>query len=173
MFLQRYLAFSRIAKPLIFFGLLLLGYVIFSSQIDAPNISKLPHQHRNEIILVSPWGQELETQISSTSHARQIGLSKHTSLTENQAMLFVFDQEGKYTFWMKNMDFAIDIFWLNSSQEIVGIKKNADPSDYPESYAPEADAAYVIETQAGIADTYNISLGQKFKWENEKQKTTQ
>ena len=38
-------------------------------------------------------------------------------------MLFVFDQPGRYPFWMKNMKISLDIFWMNDDLEVVHLDR--------------------------------------------------
>lgn len=162
MFLERYKKLHRIAKPLavlVIFGISAVVY--FTVQYKQQPLAI----HQNDIVVMSPQGRVLDTQIADTNTERQTGLSHHTELKKNQAMLFIFDRVGNYPFWMKDMDFPIDIFWLNESKQVVAIKEFADPSEYPHSYNPDANALYVLETVAGFADTYGIEYGQAFSWE--------
>lgn len=166
MFLQRYSIFFRLVKPLIFFGLIGLSYLMFVTYNGTPKEQRPFHEHRNDILITSPWGEVLKTQVADTFRSRQTGLSNHTSLSKNQAMLFIFNTSDIQPFWMKDMDFPIDIFWLNENKEIVFIQKNASPEDYPKSYYPNKKALYAIETVAGMADDNDIVLGQKFTWDD-------
>lgn len=126
------------------------------------------HNRVGEINQVTFPGRdvELDVELARTGPERQQGLSNHSHLEPNKAMLFLFDYPGRYSFWMKDMDFAIDIFWINAHKEIVFIKENALPSDYPEiSYTPESrDVLYVLETVSGFAKKHDIQLGQKVSW---------
>src|SRR5215213_560068 len=60
-------------------------------------------------VSVSVNGLVLIADIAATDEQRTKGLSVKDSLAENEAMLFVFNNEGEHTFWMKNMKFPIDI----------------------------------------------------------------
>ena len=42
----------------------------------------------------------------------------------DQGMIFVFDGEERRSMWMLNMQFALDIIWLDSEGNIVHIEKN-------------------------------------------------
>jgi uncharacterized membrane protein (UPF0127 family) len=74
-------------------------------------------------------------------------------------MLFVFDRPDTYSFWMKDMNFPIDIIWLSSDMKVVYTKKNARPELYPEIYIPKEKAKYVLEVVAGFSDKNNLQEG--------------
>lgn len=97
--------------------------------------------------------------IADTFIERTQGLSGRPSLGENEGLLFVFDQSNIHSFWMKGMNFPIDIIWINNEQRIVHIEHDLSPDTYPQSFAPEEAALYVLEINAGKAKENGISLG--------------
>ncbi len=97
--------------------------------------------------------------LAITARARMVGLSGRESLDEDRGLLFIFDQPGIYSFWMKDMNFPIDIIWISSDLKIVYIKPDASPLYYPETYKPEADAQYVLEVVAGFSEKNNLKIG--------------
>lgn len=90
-----------------------------------------------------------ETFVADTSLLREQGLSNWSLLLPNQAMLFVFDNDGKHSFWMKDMNFPIDIVWLDKDFNIVHIERNLKPETYPETFVSSVLARYVLELPAG------------------------
>lgn len=158
--LKRIQAHHKIVKPLLFIGIMALTF-LFSLSFES---NKNKGSFENEVSVFIGENVELKTDISSTSNERTIGLSKYESLREDQAMLFIFDEIGFYSFWMRDMNFPIDIIWLNENKEIVSIKENADPAEYPQSYYPEGEALYVLETVAGFSQKNNLKKGQKISW---------
>jgi uncharacterized membrane protein (UPF0127 family) len=96
------------------------------------------------------------TDIASTPGARQKGLSNKSELAVDQALLMVFPNEGKWGIWMKDMNFPIDIVWLNKDKKVVYIVKNASNNDPTKVYTPGEAAKYVIELPAGTADGKSI-----------------
>ncbi len=99
--------------------------------------------------------------ISDNSELRQLGLGLRTSLPVSRGMIFVFDKPAKYPFWMKDMQFSIDIAWLDASNTIVGLAENVSPSTYPKSLGPKAPALYVIELNAGTFSKEKIKMGDR------------
>lgn len=98
----------------------------------------------------------ISIEIADTPALRQHGLSNHAPLGPLEGMLFIFDKPNRYSFWMKEMLFPIDILWLDSEMQVVYIKENVDPSTYPESFTPTHDAVYVLEVPSGFAAKHDI-----------------
>ena len=97
--------------------------------------------------------------LADTPEKRTQGLSGRKSLGADQGMLFVFPEEGIYSFWMKDMRFSIDILWLSSSGEVVHIVESVTPESYPASFTPGKAALYVLELPAGFARVHGVTLG--------------
>jgi uncharacterized membrane protein (UPF0127 family) len=104
-------------------------------------------------------GHAFTTEISDTPALQELGLSYRTSIAPDFAMLFVFDTPSTYQFWMKDMNFPLDIIWLNASKHIVYIQKNLSPNTYPQSYGPSTPAQYVIEVASGTAERIGLKVG--------------
>lgn len=96
-----------------------------------------------------------------TPQERQKGLSGVSTLADNEGMLFIFESEGRYGFWMKDTLLSLDIIWANNNMEIVHIEKNVRPESYPATYYPPVPARFVIETNAFFVSTFNINVGDK------------
>jgi len=108
------------------------------------------------------------SQIADSAGLRTQGLMFRDNLGKNEAMLFIFPEEDKYSFWMKNMRFSLDIIWLDRNKKIVDIKKDVPPcnSNICESFSPNAKAKYVLEVNSGFTDKYRINLGDNVKFQN-------
>lgn len=106
--------------------------------------------------------QTYKVTVVDTDATRTQGLSGKKSLKEDEGMLFVFQQKGKYPFWMKDMNFPIDIIFINDDT-ITDITKNAEPNDSANrpQYTPSVDINYVLEVNAGDTDKKNIKVGDK------------
>lgn len=107
-------------------------------------------------------GLVLVADIAATDEQRTKGLSVKDRLGENEAMLFVFDNEAEHTFWMKNMKFPIDIIWLDSDKTIVHIEHNLQPCSFEllcPTYKPNVESLYVLETVGGFAEKHDIVKG--------------
>lgn len=92
------------------------------------------------------------------------GLSGRKSIPEHQGMLFTFETPGMYCFWMRDMNFPIDIIWLDSEKRVVTVKENLKPETYPDNFCPDTAAQYVIEVNTGIARKALISEGSQLRF---------
>lgn len=101
----------------------------------------------------------IEVDIASSDVERARGLSGRVSLGDNSGMLFVFDKPSRNMFWMKDMNFPIDIIWLDENKKIIYIKENLSPKTYPEVFGPEVLSMYVLEVNSNFTKKYNIKIG--------------
>ena len=89
------------------------------------------------------------------------GLSGRTTLEIGQGMLFIFDKLDFYGMWMKDMNFPIDIIWIDENLQIIDIKTQVLQKSYSEIFYPAQKALYVIEVNAGFSELNNIKIGDK------------
>lgn len=114
-----------------------------------------------EIKYVRLGGQTVRVELAISAEAQALGLSGRAGLAEGEGLLFVFNQPGKHMFWMKDMNFPIDILWISESQAVMHIEKNVSPATYPQRFGPDAYSKYVLEVPAGFADKYGINTGNR------------
>ena len=100
---------------------------------------------------------EFRIEVASTWEAQERGLGYRPDLCGDCGMLFVFATPGRYGFWMKGMEFPLDILWIRDSR-IVSIEKNLSADDR-RTLTPPSPADQVLEINAGLVDRYGISVG--------------
>lgn len=107
-----------------------------------------------------PNGKSVTAELAVTDEERQRGLMFREKLLPDQGMLFVFEEEGLYSFWMKNTLISLDMLWINKDRRIVHIARNVPPckEDPCPSYSPERPGFYVLELGAGAADRLGLKL---------------
>ncbi len=104
----------------------------------------------------------VEAEIADSAPKQAKGLMHREGLSDKEGMLFIFDKEDIYTFWMKNMQFALDIIWINQNKEIVDINTNVLPCGAScENIIPREEAKYVLEVCAGFVERNQIKIGDK------------
>src|SRR3989344_6562762 len=76
-------------------------------------------------VIVSPLTTTLsigETQliveIADTDVTRENGLSDRLTLPENAGMLFIFNTDDYHHFWMKDMNFPLDLIWIDDNWRV-------------------------------------------------------
>ena len=100
--------------------------------------------------------------VASRDSDRTKGLSGVNTMSENQGLLMAFPYESDWGIWMKEMNFPIDIVWLNANKEVIYIVDNADPGGSTSIiFRPKHPAKYVVELGAGIANKRSIKVGDK------------
>lgn len=108
-------------------------------------------------------GNVFKAEIASTARERSRGLSGRSSLCRECGMLFIFQEKGNYHFWMKDMQFDLDIVWIADSR-IVGIEKNVSHARGRLRVArPVVKVDKVLELNAGVVDARGIKVGDAVK----------
>jgi uncharacterized protein len=108
-----------------------------------------------------------DIEIADSDEERQTGLMFRESLAENAGMLFIFEGNGVYGFWMKNTLIPLDIIWINSDMVVVFIKENALPcieGGECIGYGPNQEALYVLEVNSGVVEEIGLSIGEKVRF---------
>ena len=109
------------------FVLLIFVFVVTGTMIgiaNAQNSSGLP------IETAMIGNVTLSIEIADTPATMQKGLMFHAPLSFNQGMLFVFNPPQVATMWMKDMQFPIDMIWLDGNGNILHIEKNLPPGSF-------------------------------------------
>jgi uncharacterized protein len=103
---------------------------------------------------------KFKVEVAKSEKEKQIGLSDTKELADNQGMLFVFDKPDYYSFWMKGMEFPIDIIYINGDKVTTVIPNAPVPTDGDlRVYQPKEKSDKVLEINAGLAKKYNIKEG--------------
>lgn len=118
---------------------------------------KRPKDKATRVIGIA--GRSVLVMVADTLESRQQGLSGHPGLASDEGMLFIFPEDGRHAFWMKDMFFPIDIIWLSATGAVVSIAPSVSPDTYPQNFMPDAPARYVVELPAGFAHTYDLKKG--------------
>ncbi len=108
-----------------------------------------------------------EVELAIEPEQRSQGLMFREQLDLDQGMLFVFEKEGDYPFWMKNTLIPLDIIWINENKEIVFIIDNAQPCREATCslLEPKKEAKYVLEINGGMAKKIGLAVGDKINFE--------
>lgn len=110
-------------------------------------------------VVVGVGKTEISAEIADTDTKRTRGLSGRKALGNNEGMLFVFEKPNHYGFWMKEMNFPIDIIWIGEDMRVRGITEHISPDTYPEVFYPPTEVRFVLETSAGFARAHDIKNG--------------
>ncbi len=144
-----------------FYGEKLLSWKIFSWNSSKNEVISITTE--NKVCFL--WAHKnpcFKVQIADTDEKRRKGLMFVEKLPEDEGMLFTYNQEWIYSFWMKNTLIPLDIIWFNKDKKIVDIQ-TMQPCETDEcpSYTPKWKAQYVLEVNAGLMQKYRIQTGIK------------
>ncbi len=106
-------------------------------------------------------GLLISAEVADTMPAIQRGLMYRETIGEDEGMFFVFDHVDTYAFWMKNVNFPLDIVWLDNSYRVVHIERNVPGclSETCATYTPTVPARFVLEMRAGVVSANGIVVG--------------
>ncbi len=112
-------------------------------------------------------GKAITVEIANDEATRTQGLSNREILDPDKGMLFIFPQKNKYTFWMKDMHFPLDIIWIDGDM-IVTISENLPPEGLNPKiiYSSTKPIDKVLEINAGLTRKLNIKIGDKLIFKN-------
>lgn len=104
----------------------------------------------------------VRAEVVDSDPKRTQGLMFRENLAANQGMLFIFEAEARYAFWMKNMKFPLDIIWISQDKRIVDIKTEVPPCrESCETITPQAKAKYVLEVNSDFTDKNQLKIGDR------------
>lgn len=150
------------------FGIVLLVVLAYGYRCGLQEVcgtSFIERVIRSEKVIMLPQGQ-IYAEVADTQASREQGLSGRSKLAEDEGMLFVFDFPGKYGFWMKDMNFPIDMVWISQDGTVVHIEREVSPATYfdfhpPQTFVNTPNAKYVLEMASGASEKYGLYLGTK------------
>ena len=152
---------KHICRYKYFFIAAVLAWAVIFTAIRFYNSSNILPSQDASASFALVGGAKIFVEVATSTAAIQTGLSGRTSLDADRGMIFVFPKPDKYRFWMPDMNFPVDIIWINGDK-VIGITKiasNEFDSTNPVFYAPSNPARYVLEVNAGFIENRNINIG--------------
>lgn len=153
----------HLARHLALIGLIVIAVIVLSlAQIfrsPEGKLVKIIANPNNKQQMVKLRGINLQISFARTPAERELGLSGRQSLGQFEGLLFAFPYDQKPAFWMKGMNFPIDIIWLDRQFKVVDLTRQASPNSYPQQFIPNKPVRYVLEVSAGLVDDFNIRVG--------------
>ncbi|MBU0647944.1 DUF192 domain-containing protein [Patescibacteria group bacterium] len=101
-------------------------------------------------------------EVANDDIIRNRGLSGREQPGENEGMLFIYKEEGFYSFWMKDMKFDLDILFFDKEGKLVDYLDNLKPCEGSEcqGYMPKEPAMFVLEVREDVLenDEYELKM---------------
>ena len=117
-------------------------------------------------IVTTSTGEKIPVEVADTLKKRSLGLGNRPYLKKGWGMLFVFEERKPHRFWMKDMQFPLDIIWLDNHR-IVHINQNAKPAtsdNEPDVMTSPVPVNFVLEIAAGRAAKLKLKKGHQLKF---------
>jgi len=137
-------------------GIFLLTILILS--ILKGTINACPLELPTTFISIN--GHRLIVEVAATPQSRTCGLSKRSTLDENQGMLFAYPRSDLRTFWMKDTWIPLSIAFLDESGNIINIE-NMTPDQTGKRYHSRLPASYALEVNQGWFRLNGIKAGDR------------
>ena len=148
---------TKVLLGVLLVGIFWGGYTLVHRIVEGREVSKINDRLTRTI---SFQGRPYKVVVSHTDEMRQQGLS-NTLTMPHDGMLFVFPEEEFAGFWMEDMNYSIDIVWMDADSKIIDITKDISPKTYPKVFYPTAPVKYVLEFPGGFADSIGIQVGSR------------
>ena len=150
-----------VGLALVVHGVLLLSKT--SAPITTTNATSTTPNTSTTLSALTIGAAAFQVEIADSTSTRAQGLSGHAPLADNQGMLFLFPISGNYGFWMKDMQFALDMIWIKDNT-VVGFAENAQPQPGAalwnlKVYYPPKAIDKVLEVNAGTVQKDGIKVG--------------
>ncbi len=138
-------------------GILLWWFWIYTETKSNDWLTQTRSDSTTTICLENQENTCFDLEVARTSVQREYGLMNRTGMNTMSGMIFVFDTDDIYSFWMKNTLIPLDMLRVSSTGQIIDIQTALPCTEDPcPSYTPIGTARYVIELNEGISERFNI-----------------
>lgn len=140
---------------------LMIAFLIISGN-DPSSRTAQANNGQDRYSIVKIGQQEMKVEIASTFRQQYQGLSGRQAICADCGMLFVFADSDKKSFVMRDMEFPLDMIFVDN-----GVIKNIAADLEPEGDDPkniyESDGAsdQVLEVNGGYCQRHNIKPGDR------------
>lgn len=137
------------------------GVIVASFVFEPSGCRRKPSQSDLPTVRMQLGGDTFTLEVANTEAARQYGLMHRDSMPSDHGMLFVFAEEQRQSFWMKNTRIPLDIIFVDASGKVVSIHQ-MKPYDL-RSTRSDGPAKYAIEINQGRAKEAGVKPGDQLK----------
>ncbi len=107
-------------------------------------------------------GERFRVEIARSAEEQARGLMFRDHMDADAGMLFVYDNQARRSFWMRNCRIPLDILYFDSDARLVGEALGVPPcntAQCPSYDGGGAPAQYVLELNAGTARRLGVQRG--------------
>jgi hypothetical protein len=118
-----------------------------------------------------PWvelaGHRYTVELAKDDAERARGLMFRDAMPTDRGMLFIHDTQEPQAYWMKNTKIPLDILYFDNDLKLVSQQRDVPPCSLGDGcppYPSNAPARYVLELNAGQAETLKLQDGAALKF---------
>ncbi len=110
-------------------------------------------------------GERFTVELAETRDKQALGLMFRDHMEPDHGMLFLFPDEARRSFWMKNTRIPLDIFYFDADLALVSVSEDTPPcrSQRCPAYPSAGPAKYVLELNAGKAAELGVASGDRLE----------
>ena len=140
------------AVALIIVIIVIISLIIFYNRSNE-NLEK------TNLTIINERGEEIKitVEIADSNTERSEGLSNRDELEEDRGMLFVYDRDVDYGFWMKDTYIPLSIAFIDKDGKIIDVQK-MEP-ETTDSHKPDSLYRYALEVNQGFFEDNDIVVG--------------
>lgn len=122
----------------------------------------LVENQKTTLVPLTVGDQVVQVEIRDDEVERELGFSGRKSIGDNEGMLFVFGELVQPTFWMKDMQFSLDVLWIREGK-VVQIEENVPHPTEAEAVIatmiPQNPVDMVLEVPSGWVSRTGVKVG--------------
>jgi uncharacterized membrane protein (UPF0127 family) len=113
------------------------------------------------LVIDASGGEKVKVRVEVADNVfeRARGLMYRKALGANRGMLFVYPEEQRLSFWMKNTLIPLSIAYIDSKRRVVDIQDMKPLDDEPPSYVSADPAQYALEVNRGFFKKRGVKVG--------------
>ena len=128
-----------------------------------PTESGLP-QPKLPTIKLWLGAHEIVTEIARTPVEHQVGMMWRTNMAEMEGMIFIFEDVGRRSFWMRNTLVPLDIAYIATDGTLLDVHA-VQPRDETPVPSDNDRAQFVLEMRQGWFQRNNVKPGMMIRTE--------
>ena len=143
----------KILTALIFLVIAALAYIFIEAPFSKKHFVKIK-------------GSLLEVELANTEYLRKKGLMGRQSLGDSAGMLFIFPEETRPSFWMKNTLIPLSIAFVKLDGTIYAIH-DMEPDTFSgtlKSFRSDERVKYALEVNQGWFARHGVAAGDKLEF---------
>jgi len=107
----------------------------------------------------------ITVEVASSLYSQYLGLSNRTSLCSDCGMLFIFPEKQKGDFVMRDMNFSLDLIFINDNKIVAIYDKLVPEGSKPiNSYRSIEPIDMALELAGGYSQQNNIQVGDQIEF---------